>query len=113
MNLGKLDRKITVQFRNVNVAPNAYGERLRSFTPSGSPDFETWALVEYLSGGEKIADGRETSNQRVAFTVRWCTDLADVTPQDRVQYDSKTFDIESIQEQGRNTSLRLLCNLVR
>jgi len=113
MNVGKLDRKITIQFRALAVLPNTYGERVKTFTPLDSPDFETWALVEYMMGKETINEGQEVATQRVAFTIRYCTDVADITPADRVVYDGKNYDIQSVEEQGRNTSLKLVTVLVR
>jgi hypothetical protein len=37
--------------------------------------------------------------------------VAGVTPKDRVTYNSKAYNIEAIQEIGRNEGLRLTCTI--
>lgn len=108
MRIGRLDKLITIQFRT--IAQNDYGEAVPSFSSS----FNTWALVDYknIGGRENIADGLEKSVQRVNFTIRYSTDVSSITSGDRVQYKGQTFDIETIQEQGRNLSMTLNCKLV-
>jgi hypothetical protein len=34
-----------------------------------------------------------------------------VNPKDRVSYNSKTYNIEAVQEIGRNDGLRLTCTI--
>jgi SPP1 family predicted phage head-tail adaptor len=63
-------------------------------------------------GKENVRDGLETSQQNVNFLIRYSSDVSDVTAGDRVLYNSQYYDIESVQEVGRNLSLRLICNLV-
>ena len=107
MRIGKLDRKITIQFRS--LAQDAYGESLKAFTSSAS----VWAMIETKPRGkEKVSNGLETSQQLVNFLIRYSSDVDDVTSGDRVLYNSQLYDIESVQEVGRNLSLRLICNLV-
>lgn len=107
MRIGKLDRKITIQFRS--ISQNDYGEAVAAFSSSAS----VWAMLETkASGKEKVRDGLETSQQNVNFLIRYSTDVNDVTAGDRVLYNSQYYDIESVQEVGRNLSLRLICNLV-
>tara|TARA_Y100000361_G_C11148866_1_gene339779 strand:+ start:459 stop:785 length:327 start_codon:yes stop_codon:yes gene_type:complete len=107
MRIGKLDRKITIQFRS--ISQNDYGEAVASFSSSAS----VWAMIETKARGkESIKNGIETSQQGVSFLIRFSTDVDDVTAGDRVLYNSQFYDIESVQEVGRNLSLRLICNLV-
>ena len=107
MRIGKLDRKITIQFRS--ISQNDYGEAVAAFSSSAS----VWAMIETQPRGkEKVNNGIETSQQSVNFLIRYSSDVADVTHGDRVLYNSQYYDIESVQEVGRNLSLRLICNLV-
>ena len=107
MRIGKLDRKITIQFRS--ISQNDYGEAVAAFSSSAS----VWAMLESKPRGkENVRDGLETSQQNVNFLIRYSTDVSDVTAGDRVLYNSQYYDIESVQEVGRNLSLRLICNLV-
>jgi SPP1 family predicted phage head-tail adaptor len=107
MRIGKLDRKITIQFRS--ISQNDYGEAVAAFSSSAS----VWAMIETQPRGkEKVNNGIETSQQSVNFLIRYSSDVDDVTSGDRVLYNSQYYDIESVQEVGRNLSLRLICNLV-
>ncbi len=107
MRIGKLDRKITIQFRS--ISQNDYGEAVAAFSSSAS----VWAMIETQPRGkEKVNNGIETSQQVVNFLIRFSSDVDDVTSGDRVLYNSQYYDIESVQEVGRNLSLRLICNLV-
>jgi head-tail adaptor len=51
------------------------------------------------------------SKQPVHFIIRYSTTVAAVTPKDRVTYNSKAYNIEAIQEIGRNEGLRLTCTI--
>tara|TARA_R100001015_G_C4449615_1_gene40225 strand:+ start:15 stop:341 length:327 start_codon:yes stop_codon:yes gene_type:complete len=107
MRIGKLDRKITIQFRS--ISQNDYGEAVAAFSSSAS----VWAMLETKPRGkEKVNNGIETSQQVVSFLIRYSTAVDDVTNGDRVLYNTQYYDIESVQEVGRNLSLRLICNLV-
>ncbi len=107
MRIGKLDRKITLQFRS--FSQNDFGESVAAFNSSAS----VWAMIETNSRGkERVSNGIETSQQNVSFLIRFSTDVNDITAGDRVLYNSQLYDIESVQEIGRNLSLRLICNLV-
>jgi len=107
MRIGKLDRKITIQFRS--ISQNDYGEAVAAFTSSAS----VWAMIETQPRGkEKVNNGIEISQQGVNFLIRFSSEVDDVTNGDRVLYNSQHYDIESVQEVGRNLSLRLICNLV-
>jgi head-tail adaptor len=51
------------------------------------------------------------SKQPVHFVIRYGTGWADVNPKDRVSYNSKLYNIEAVQEIGRNEGLRLTCTI--
>ena len=108
MRIGGHDRKISIQFRS--IARGTYGEVVDSFTTS----FAAWARLDVKATGarEYIEDGREKASTRVVFLIRYSTDVSDITAGDRVLYNSQYYDIENVQEVGRNTSLRLFCKLV-
>tara|TARA_R100000329_G_scaffold48857_1_gene45129 strand:+ start:2021 stop:2344 length:324 start_codon:yes stop_codon:yes gene_type:complete len=106
MRIGRLDRKITIQFRS--ISQNDYGEAVAAYSSSAS----VWAMIDTSKGKEAVKNGIETSQQKVNFLIRFSSDVDDVTSGDRVLYNSKYYDIENVQEVGRNLSLRLICNLV-
>lgn len=107
MRIGRLDRKITIGFRR--ITQDTYGAALTDFDQNTQA---VWARLEAQNGRERLDDGKEVSVQLVTFLIRYSTDVRDVTPGDRVTYNSQQYDIESVVELGRNTSLRLVCKLV-
>jgi len=108
MRIGKLDRKITIKF--LSKSQNDFGEAVASY---GS-DFTTWARIDYKITGanENEEDNLIKSVQRVNFLIRYCTNVASITSADRVVYNSQNYDIETVIELGRNTSLKLMCKLL-
>ena len=109
MRIGRLDRKITIQFRT--ISQNVYGEAVGAFSSSTS----VWATLDTKTTGakESVAGGLETSSQKIIFLIRYSSDVSSITTGDRVSYNSKFYDIESVQEVGRKLSLRLICKLVQ
>jgi head-tail adaptor len=72
-----------------------------------------WADVIYRdgSGGESVQSAQIMSKQPVHFVIRYGSGWADVNPKDRVSYNSKLYNIEAVQEIGRNEGLRLTCTI--
>lgn len=108
MRIGKHDRKITIRFRS--ISRGTYGEAVEGYQTS----FTAWARIDAKATGisEAISDGQERATQRVVFLIRYSTDVADLTSGDQVTYNGQTYDLENVQEVGRNTSLRLFCKLI-
>ena len=109
MRIGRLDRKITLQFRT--LSQNAYGEAVAA----SYSNLAVWATIDTKATGTKetVSGGLETSSQNIIFLIRYSSDVSSITSGDRVSYGGKTYDIEVIQEVGRNLSLRLICKLVQ
>lgn len=64
------------------------------------------AKVEYKGGSEKDAGGVMIDDGRVFFTIRYRS----VDLDDWIEFKSKRYDIERIEEIARNRYLRLVCN---
>jgi head-tail adaptor len=100
-------------------------------SPSGEPQ-PTWvtlstrpaALDNGMTGTERLATEQVVAKAQVAFTVRWASVLADLTPLDRIIYPasvlanspadplhSKIYDIIMVQEIGRREQLRIFATV--
>ena len=107
MKFGRMDSRITMQ-RATEVIDD-YGQRQFTWTTLAT----VWADVIYRdgSGQESLASLQITSKQPVHFVIRYGSGWADVNPKDRVSYNSKLYNIEAVQEIGRNEGLRLTCTI--
>ena len=60
-------------------------------------------------GGEEFGEGREMAMSTEIFRIRYRDDL---TPKHQLVFDSRTYDIERIEEIGRREGLRITARLV-
>ncbi|MBN8959082.1 MAG: phage head closure protein [Rhizobiales bacterium] len=114
MRAGRLDRKITIQRKTVTQSS------------SGAP-IETWAAISHrrwasyrpVRGDERFGGEQWAASEQVEFSIRYSSDVADLSPLDRVIYpapdvdtptpaDNTIFDIMAVQEIGRREGLRLV-----
>ena len=102
MNIGRLDRYITLQ--SVSTSVDAYGQPVESFSTLAS----VWAKIEYKSEVEKFENEKLRSVSSIDFTIRYRTDI---TEQMRISYDSNTYQITGIAEIGRGEGLKLKTKL--
>lgn len=107
MRFGSMDRRIAIQRATLTV--NAYGERAESWATIAT----VWAEVQYKegSGSESIQSDQVMSKQPIHFIVRYSSDVSDLKPSDRVSYKSNVYQIEGIQEIGRQEGLRIVTTL--
>ena len=100
MNIGRLDKRITIQQRT-----NTVDEWNHPVVTYGSPQ-TVWASVNFRSGRETQSSAQQRVNvDRVFFTIRPNDNVA-VT--DRISYSGAFYDIESIETIGRGCGLRLI-----
>lgn len=101
--IGKMDKRITV--RSDDYVRNAYGEDITTeieWPPESEPNFTVFAAVEYTgTKGEKIEGGKEQARDKVNFTIRNSTNIS-FNKRSIVQFRSNDYDIEYIEEIGRN-----------
>lgn len=105
MNIGALDRLITIQ-TPTNVTSSTTGERTQTWATLAS----VWATVTYspseMQSSEGMSEGRETASTPVNFTIWHRTD---VNEKMRVLWDSEYYDIKRINKVGqRNEMLKLV-----
>ena len=105
MNIGFLDRRITVQVQST-ANRNAYGE----VPPNNAyTDVATvWAALDNKSAmNTEIAEQESTIN-RVTWRVRSSALMRLVTPKYRIKYGSEYYNILAVQEVGRKRELHFI-----
>lgn len=106
MRFGSMDSRVAIQ--RATLTTNAYGERAESWATIAT----VWAEVQYkVGGGENVQSDQVMSEQRVHFIIRYSSDVSDLKPSDRVSYKSNTYQIEGVQEIGRQEGLRIVTTL--
>ena len=94
MNAGSLDRRITVDRKNVTNTPSGVTEAWAAIAT-------VWASRRDVSDGEKAASGTAISTVASRFVVRSTPDTRDIRPTDRLTEGRLTFEIVGIKELGR------------
>jgi len=106
MRIGKSDRRITVE--RYTTSTNAYGERVQTW----SILLTVWAELMKIEGTtERITTDQDMPVQRVRFKIRSSSDSRGIKADDRVLYNSKYYNIQGIEEVGRQDQLVLLCQI--
>ena len=101
MKAGTMDRRITIQSKNITF--DTAGSEVVTWSDVAT----VWCDVEDVASsaaGEKTEDKQLTASQKTTFTIRYRTD---VTLVDQIIYESKTYDINGITELGRRDGLAL------
>lgn len=104
MNAGKLDRKIVIERLTIGAA-NAFNE-----TSDTWGEFITrQASRQDVSDSEKVNAGQVNATRMSRFVIRSGVEALTITPMDRVNYDSKLWDIKGIKEttKGRGRFLEI------
>ena len=99
MNIGRLDKRITIQNR-VNTV-DAWNHPAVSYNTLGT----FWASVKFRSGSETQSAQQRVNVDRVFFSIR---PNRNVSVTDRIEYAGAFYDIESIETIGRGCGLRLI-----
>ena len=101
MNIGKLDRWITIQVGTDTKAVD------------GSPAGRTWTTFKQVmagkwdkSGSEGMEHDRDTSTMKTHFKIRFISTL---TTNHRILLDNTHYDIEVIKELGTRVGQELTC----
>ncbi len=102
MNIGKLDRLLTLQ-APVPVVQNDFGEP----APSAWLDVATVAAgIEYKAGGEALQADQLTATQRIIFTIRY---HPGVLPTWQLTFEGRTYQITDVAHIGRRRATTLTC----
>jgi len=99
MNIGRLDKRITIQQRSTTT--DDWNHAVVAYS-----DVQTvWASVNFRNGRDTQTAQQRVNVDRVFFTIR-ANDNVTVT--DRISYAGEFYDIESIETIGRGEGLRLI-----
>lgn len=102
MRAGNLDRRVTIQMKG-EVGRDPFNNPIDGWTDIGP----IWAAVEHIRDRERWAAQEVGAEATVRFRVRWSSQVAGVSPQDRVVYDGRTYDIAARKEIGRREGIEL------
>lgn len=116
MRAGRLDRMITIQ------------RKVETESPSGEP-IATWtnialrrsASYRSLRGGERFTAEQYVANEQVEFQIRFSSDVAGLSPLDRIVYPAlqadsppnepetrRIYDVIDASEIGRREGVRVV-----
>lgn len=98
MNIGKLDRRITIERRTETVKPS--GSVVKAWAPIAS----VWAEIIQQTATEFFTGYGEAETGSVIFRIRF---VADITTADRVTYNGTAYNLKEIKELGRRDALEL------
>lgn len=103
MQAGALDRRIRLLSYRAGAA-NDFGE-------PGSPTWDQaavlWASKRDLSDAERVAAQAVGAILTTRFVVRSSTITRAIKPQDRIEYDGRTYDVVSQKEIGRRDGIEI------
>lgn len=102
MQIGELDRRVTIE--NYSASTNTYGEQIESWSTYRT----VWAKIDFNGGNVKDEFEKLTGIAKVVFFVR-NLDIANLTTKSRINYDSKTYYVQAVNEiEGREKFLELI-----
>lgn len=90
---GELDRRITLQ-RFTEVSRDEVNEPIQDWVVLKT----VWARRRDVSDGEREASGQVGSTLISRFVVRSSSVTRTITPVDRLQHDSATWNIQGVKE---------------
>ena len=101
MRAGLLRNRVTIQTRSEST--DDFGEIDFAWSNSAT----VWATIEPLSGKELMNAQQAGASVSHKISMRY---KSGVNPKDRISYDSRTFEIESVRNfRERDISLELMC----
>jgi SPP1 family predicted phage head-tail adaptor len=104
MSLAGLDRRITIE--SLTQTRDAYGATVDTWTTFAT----VWAKKRDIRGDEYFAAQQMNAKVDSVFTIRW---LSGVLQTMRISYDSKYWDIRSINELGRSEGMEIYAEVKR
>jgi SPP1 family predicted phage head-tail adaptor len=102
MRYGRLDRRVTLERKATSLSLS--GEETETWSTLAT----RWAAVETPTGDEKFSNPQLVAKQQQEFLVRWSSDIADLSPLDRLSYNGSAYDIHAVSEVGRREALKII-----
>jgi len=110
MNIGFLDRRITLEIPSPVPTLNAYGESAQA--DAWTTFVTVWAAMDNKAARSSIIADQETAINRVTWRVRSSAFTRLVTPKYRVKYGNDYYNILAVQEVGRKDMIYLVTERV-
>jgi SPP1 family predicted phage head-tail adaptor len=101
MQAGRLDRTVTLERFTTNT--DTFGGEARTWATLATRR----ALYTPVSDGERSQAAETAATIECRFLIRWSSDLADLSPKDRLTFDGRTFNIVGVKEVGRREGLEI------
>lgn len=98
------NRRITI-YRNI---VEIKGGVLKQMGDAGTLVSAAYAPVQ---GNEALVAAGQRASERADFTVRWSTETKDLKPKDWLVFNSRNWEIVSIEEKGWREDVVLHCVL--
>ena len=110
-----MDRRVSLQRKTTNLSPS--GAAIETWSTLAT----RWASASPVSGEERFSAPQLVARQQSEFQVRWSSDIADLSPLDRVIFpaipdaspppaipNTSIFDIVEVHEIGRREGLKII-----
>lgn len=105
MKAGDLDRRITI-LRAVKVTDPASGQEVETWI-----DLATiWASWRRATAREQLAAAEISAEVTDVFRIRWSSVTRSITPEDRVLYNGREYNLVEATEIGRHEGMMLRGN---
>lgn len=98
---GEMDRRI--KFQRATVAPNEFNEPVETWSDRA----RVWAKYTPVSDGERFRAGERAAEVLARFLIRWSSQVASVSPKDRIVFDGRVYAITNVKEIGRREGLEI------
>lgn len=101
MRAGDLDRRITIR-RNTPTTDD-FGQEV-----PGWADLATvWASKQDVRDSERFTAAATGASLTTRFQIRWSSALADLSPEDQLVCEGRTYSISAVKEIGRRVGLEI------
>lgn len=101
MQAGKLDRRIRLE--RATESRDAFNNAIKDWSTLAT----VWASKQDVRDSERLAAQEVGAEITTRFQIRWSSEVADISPLDRLVYEGKTYDIAAVKEIGRREGLEV------
>lgn len=91
---GRLNRRVTLL--RETTAENEFGEYVETWAPVGV----VWASFTPVSDAERVRSAEVAAMITARFVLRWSALSASLTPNDRLRFDGRDFNVVATKELG-------------
>lgn len=110
MNIGFLDRRITIEAPLIAPTVDAYGQAVQA--DAWQTWVTVWAAMDNKAARSSVIAEQETAINRVTWRIRSSAFTRIVTPKFRIKYGTDYYNILAVQEVGRKDMIHLISERV-